>query len=161
MARLSRKLIEKGRRLVFTSGPDSEEIAMVDEIVRHLPHGQFVNLAGQITLQELAALIERCSALCCVDSVPFHIASALKTPVVAIFGPTSEIGWGPWQNPFARVVSANMSCRPCCLDGCGGSKISDCLDSICVERVLSELEIVSEIGASRLRVVDKLIHCSR
>jgi heptosyltransferase-3 len=161
MARLSQKLIEKGRRLIFTSGPNSDEIAMVDEIVRDLPHKEFLNLAGKITLQELTALIEQCAALCCVDSVPFHIASALKAPAVAIFGPTSEIGWGPWRNPSARVVSANMSCRPCCLDGCGGSKISDCLDSISVDRVLSELEIVSEIGASRLRIVDELVHGSR
>ena len=161
VAALSQKLIDQGQRLVFTSGPDSDERAMVDEIVRLLPNESICNLAGKISLQELAALIERCTAMLCVDSVPFHIASAMMAPVVALFGPTSEITWGPWMNPLARVIAAEMSCRPCYLDGCGGSKMCECLNAISVERVISELEILAKIGAPRLGIVDELIHSPR
>jgi heptosyltransferase III len=153
VASLARRLIDRGERLVFTSGPDPEERAMVDEIVRPLPRPAIMNLAGLISLKELAALIERCAALVSVDSVPLHMASALKAPVVALFGPSSEVTWGPWRNPKARVVAHPMSCRPCYLDGCGGGKVSDCLHAISVESVLSELEVVAEVRSPGLRVV--------
>ena len=141
MRELARQLIGRGERLVFTSGPDLEETMMVDEIVRQLPKESICNLAGRISLKELAALIDGSSLTICVDSVPLHIASALKAPVLALFGPTSEITWGPWQNPHARVVAASVSCRPCYLDGCGGSKMSDCLHHISVERVVFEIAL--------------------
>jgi len=68
------------------------------------------------------------------------MASALKRKVVAIFGPTSEVTWGPWRNPDARVVAKNLSCRPCYLDGCGGSKMSECLATLSVESVLKAVD---------------------
>ena len=53
---------------------------------------------------------------------------------VAMFGPSSEIAWGPWRNPY-RVVTSAHPCRPCGLDGCGGSKVSECLTTLAVDRV--------------------------
>ena len=123
--------------MVFTSGPDPLERAMVDEIVGGL---DVVNLSGKISLMELAAVIEMSEMLVCVDSVPFHMASALKKRVVAIFGPTSDVTWGPWRNPEARVVAQNFSCRPCYQDGCGGSKMSDCLATLPVGMVLKAMD---------------------
>ncbi|HSX25956.1 MAG TPA: putative lipopolysaccharide heptosyltransferase III [Chlamydiales bacterium] len=137
MRKLSEELIAKKRRLVFTSGPDGEERAMVEEITKGL---DVVNLAGQISLKELGALIQLSDFLVCVDSVPFHMASALKKGVVAIWGPTSEVTWGPWRNPNARVVAQNYSCRPCYQDGCGGSKMSDCLFTLPVAQVMKAID---------------------
>ena len=59
-----------------------------------------INLAGQTSLRELAALLERSTVLISNDSGPVHLASAVGTPVVALFG-TSDAGshptrWGPW-----------------------------------------------------------------
>lgn len=71
-----------------------------------------------------------------VDSVALHMASALQVAVVALFGPTSEKNWGPWQNPRGIVVAQNKSCRPCRLDGCGGSKMSDCLWTLSPQAIL-------------------------
>jgi heptosyltransferase-3 len=62
-----------------------------------------------------------------VDSAPMHIAAAMGTPALALFGPSSEHVWGPWQVPHRIVASAAHPCRPCHLDGCGGGKVSDCL----------------------------------
>mgnify|MGYP002393159792 CR=1 FL=1 len=47
--------------------------------------------------------------------------------------------WGPW-NVAHRVVSADFSCRPCGLDGCGGSKVSECLTTLPVAQVLAACE---------------------
>lgn len=150
MRSLTKRLLEQGKRVVFSSGPDPVEREMVTKIAEGL---DVCNLAGKLSLKELGALIERAEVLLCVDSVPLHMASALKRPVVAIFGPTSDITWGPWRNPGARVISEGLSCRPCYLDGCGGSKKSDCLARLSVDRVLSELELFAEVGTPGLRVV--------
>jgi heptosyltransferase-3 len=154
MRQLASMLASRGCTLVFTSGPDVEERAMVADICHGLGA---IDLSGQVSLKELAALVAMSDCLICVDSLPFHMASALKKPVVALFGPTSEVTWGPWRNPHARVVAQNFSCRPCYQDGCGGSKRSDCLTTLSVETVLKtfdrlQAEIVSEITAARVGV---------
>lgn len=138
MRALTEELLRSGKRVVFTSGPDALERTMVDEITRGL---DVVNLSGKIGLKELAALIERSELVVCVDSVPFHMANALKKRVVAIFGPTSDVTWGPWRNENAKVVAQNFSCRPCYQDGCGGSKVSDCLASMPVGMVLDAISM--------------------
>ena len=66
-----------------------------------------------------------------------HIAAAMGTPTVAIFGPSGDIEWGPWGVPHRVVASDAHPCRPCGLDGCGGGKISECLTTLPVERVLA------------------------
>jgi heptosyltransferase-3 len=127
----------QGHRVVLTSGPDAEEIEMVQKLSQGLP---VEVLAGKTSLHELGALIFLSQVLLCVDSVPLHMASALKKSVVVLFGPTSEITWGPWRNPHAIVLTQNFSCRPCYQDGCGGSKHSDCLATIPVSKVLDAVE---------------------
>ena len=115
-----------------------------------------IHVGGEISLKEFGALILASELLICVDSVPFHMANALKKSVIALFGPTSEVTWGPWRNPRAQVVAQKLSCRPCYQDGCGGSKVSDCLENLSVDFVLkaclSKTEIFSKIGASRMSV---------
>jgi heptosyltransferase-3 len=140
VAQLLKRLSGGPWKLVLSSGPDEPEIGMVEEIVQLAPGIPLLNLAGKTTLKELGALIALSEALVCVDSVPLHLASALKTPVVALFGPSSDQNWGPWRHPRSRVVAQKLPCRPCYLDGCGGSKMSDCLQTLPVEAVLSALE---------------------
>ncbi len=145
MRELVKELSERGERLIFTSGPDVAETAMVEEIIKGF---SVLNLAGKISLKELAALIQGAKALICVDSAPLHMASALKVPTVALFGPSSEKTWGPWRNDQARVVVESMSCRPCYQDGCGGSKVSDCLHSLPVAKVLAAYDSLEGVPCS-------------
>jgi len=135
------ELCKQGKRIVLTSGPDKEEIEMVEKIARGLNVEVF---SGKTTLKELGALISLSSLLLCVDSVPLHMASALKKRVVVLFGPTSDITWGPWKNEQAKILSQPFSCRPCYQDGCGGSKHSDCLATIAPKRVLDAVN--GELG---------------
>jgi heptosyltransferase-3 len=63
-----------------------------------------------------------------------HLAAAMGTPSVALFGPSGEHEWRPWRVAH-RVVTSNHACRPCGNDGCGGGKISECLTTLGVEEV--------------------------
>lgn len=112
--------------VVLTGGGSEQEQEMLREITQ-LTKAKVVNLGGKTTLKEMGAWLLLSRGLITVDSVALHMASALQVPVVALFGPTSEENWGPWRHPKALVVAEKRECRPCRLDGCGGSKRSDCL----------------------------------
>lgn len=135
---LIRKLLDRKEKVVITAAAD--EMEWVGALLQGISSENLLNLAGKTDLKELGALIQLSKVLLCVDSVSNHIASALKAPVVVFFGPTSEFLWGPWRNPNARIVSKKISCRPCLMDGCAGSKMSDCLFTLDVEEILKALD---------------------
>ncbi len=92
------------------------------------------------TLNRLAALIGRAKLFVGIDSAPMHIAAAMQTPTVALFGPSGEFNWGPWQVAHRVVTSDAHRCRPCGQDGCGGGKVSDCLVRLPVRDVLAAID---------------------
>ena len=65
---------------------------------------------------------------------------------VALFGPSGESEWGPW-NVARRVVTSGHTCRPCGQDGCGGGKLSECLTLLPVEAVHSAARELLGSGA--------------
>lgn len=138
VAELADRLIRMGHPVLFTSAPDPQETAMLVRIQAQMQMPA-ASLAGQLSLKELAALIARARLFIGVDSAPMHMAAAVATPTVALFGPSGEIDWGPWR-VASRVITSNHTCRPCGLDGCGGSKKSECLEVIEVEQVLQAAE---------------------
>lgn len=128
-------LREDGWPVVLTAAPDAREQEMVAGIVA-ASRSPSINLAGQLSLKELAALTAQARLFIGVDSAPMHIASAVGTPLVALFGPSSDSDWGPWCVEHRIITSARHACRPCGLDGCGGGKISECLTTLPVQPVL-------------------------
>ena len=121
--------------IVLTGAPDDVEKAFIYRICNQTKT-PVIDLSGQLTLKELAGFIAQARLFIGVDSAPMHMASAFKTPTVVLFGPTDFLEWGPWKNTHNIVFSEQFSCRPCGKDGCGGSKISDCLTHIPVDKVL-------------------------
>ncbi len=134
MAALIDRLHDAGHTVVLSAAPDAEETAMLEAIQSQLRHPA-TSLAGQLSLKELAALAARARLFVGVDSAPMHIAAAMGTPTVALFGPSGDREWGPWGVPARVVASDAHPCRPCGIDGCGGGKVSDCLASLPVDRV--------------------------
>jgi heptosyltransferase III len=132
-AELVDRLAADGHQVVVTASPDPLEVSFVDEILSKAK-SKPLNLAGQLAIKELGALAGRARAFVGVDSMPMHLAAAMGTPTVALFGPSGEFEWGPW-NVAQRVITSTHSCRPCGLDGCGGGKVSDCLTTIPVDPV--------------------------
>ncbi len=135
-------LSAQGWPLVLTSAPDPKERAMVEEIVarRTVMSAPTVDFSGQLSLKELAALTARARLFVGVDSAPMHIAAAMGTPTVAIFGPSGDREWGPWNVTHRVVASKEHDCRPCGRDGCEGSKISQCLTTLPLEQVRAACE---------------------
>jgi heptosyltransferase III len=97
-----------------------------------------INLAGQLSLKELGALIARARFFFGMDSAPMHLAAAVGTPAVALFGPSGVFNWGPWGAGHL-VIQKEWPCVPCGRDGCEGSKISRCLTEIEPAQVLEAM----------------------
>ena len=130
-AELIDRLAAEGHRVVLTSAPD--EVGFIDEILRRTTSAP-LNLAGKLSIKQLGALTARARLFVGVDSMPMHLAAAMGTPALALFGPSGEHEWGPWGGGH-RVVSSMHSCRPCGQDGCGGGKLSECLTLLPVDAV--------------------------
>jgi heptosyltransferase-3 len=139
MAAFIDRLHAEGWRVVLTAAHDPVESQMIEDILSRVARPVAANFCGQLSLKELAALTARARLFVGVDSAPMHIAAAVGTPALALFGPSGEALWAPWGVPRIAshrvVASEGYSCRPCGLDGCGGGKVSDCLVTLEVERV--------------------------
>lgn len=103
------KLLKTPNLYVICFG-DEASAPLVHSICEGLP-SRVNNLAGVTSLRELIALIEQCTVFLTNDSGPMHIAAALKTPLVALFGSTSEIATGPYEH--GDVIHKHVSCSPC------------------------------------------------
>jgi lipopolysaccharide heptosyltransferase II len=105
------------------------------------------NVAGQTSLGDLAALIQRAAICITNDSGPMHLAVALQRPVVSVFGPTDALWIGPYGRPHA-VVRADLPCSPCYL-----RRLRDCPhDHACMRDVTATMVIErvnAILGANR------------
>ena len=93
------------------------------------------NLAGQTDLFELAEWYRRCAVVVSNDSGPMHLAAAVGTPVVAIFGPTDPVLTGPYGDRLT-VVRVALPCAPCFKDRCTNPVVMECMDRVSVAEVL-------------------------
>ncbi len=104
------------------------ERAVCEDVARLAPGA--VDIAGETTLAELAALIRRSAISVTNDSGPMHLAVALERPVVGIFGPTDPVWIGPYGHPD-NALRAGVPCSPCLL-----RQLSRChYGHVCMERV--------------------------
>ncbi len=149
-AALLDRIVADDHVIVLTGAPDERERALVAAILAALEpatRARTVDLSAQLTLPELAALTAQARVFVGVDSAPMHIAAAMGTPTVALFGPSGEMQWGPWGVAARVIASGSHSCRPCGLDGCGGGKVSDCLTTLPVDQVYAGLRsLLAETG---------------
>ncbi len=138
--------------IVVTGAPDARERELVAAILASVSaqtRASVVDLTGTLTLQELAALTARARAFVGVDTAPMHIAAAMGTPTLALFGPSGEREWGPWMVESRVVVSNAHPCRPCGIDGCGGGKVSECLTTLAVDDVHAQFAALLAQTAAR------------
>ena len=120
-----------GAGIVLLGGPGEEGIAR--EIQSRMKR-QAINLAGRLTLDDLVYQISRFDLLVTNDSGPMHIATAVKTPVVAIFGPEDTELFGPYTSSDRyRIVQKDVECRPCGKRHCSWPI---CLETITPEEVI-------------------------
>jgi heptosyltransferase-3 len=145
VAAMCDELTAKGWPVVLTSAPEANETALIAAVCEARKRGAAlaaptIDLSGQLSLKELAALTAQARLFVGVDSAPMHIAAAMGSPVVAIFGPSGDIEWGPWGDGHRIVASGIHPCRPCGMAGCNDSKLSACLTTLPVAQVLAACE---------------------
>ncbi len=117
-----------------------EERPLAERIAGAAAHKP-VNLAGRLNLRELAGLLARAAVLVCNDSSPMHIAAAMATPTVAIFGPSKSVETAPYGTRN-RVVEKDYPCRFSCDESScrNTARPHGCLRDISVEDVLYAAE---------------------
>ena len=122
---------ELGIGIVLTGG----ESAPLERICRKM-RTKAVNLGGRTTLRELACIYREAALLVTTDSGPMHLAAAVGTPIVALFGPTDPARTGPY-GPGQRIIRKGLSCSPCFRKRCETPR---CMTDISVEEVFTAVK---------------------
>jgi heptosyltransferase-2 len=127
--------------VVVIGGPDD---AILAEQVASAAPGRAHSAAGELSLRATGALLERARVLVTNDSAPLHLAGAVGTPVVAIFGPTvPSFGFGPRGSGDRIVQRDGLACRPCSRHGPQVCPLGHhgCMKEIAVEQVTEALTV--------------------
>jgi lipopolysaccharide heptosyltransferase II len=137
-ARIACELTTRGLPVVAITAP--AESRLVDELRRNSPAPVigFTNLS----LPEVTALLARARLFVGCDSGIAHIAAAVGTPSVVIFGSSNVAHWRPWPQAPAEVVVEEMDCQPCHGYFCEKFAQPECIQRVPVERVVAAIERV-------------------
>ena len=124
-----------GARVVISGA--KKDIALAGEIKKLMDNIPVIS-CGKTTLKELGALLEHADLVVANDTGPMHLAVAMKTKVIALFGPTSPRLTGPYGRGNYRVIWKNEECEVPCYDvTCTGNR---CMAAIKVEDVFKEAQ---------------------
>ncbi len=133
----------RGARLVLLGAEVDREANRL--VAAALGPGLALDLTGQTTLGETAAVLRECALLVSNDSGLAYLAAAAGTPVVAVFGPSNDRAWGPYPPSRHRVVRASLPCSPCFYRGKQlgtpqGCATRDCLRLVTPDMVVAAAE---------------------
>lgn len=147
-----------GLRVVFTGGRDPEERAELLAVKAKVP-GLATDVSGRVSLAGVAALLQRARVFVGPDTAVTHMAAASGIPVVALFGPSNPVKWGPWPagctdpvSPWrlrgsqrvgnVTLVQGAGECVPCRLEGCDRhvASTSRCLQELPADVVIAAVE---------------------
>ncbi len=140
---LARALARRGIPALLTGSPPEEKACR--EVAR-AGGGSTRTLAGSLHVLELAGILSMARAVVVADTGPGHLAAAVGTPVVSLFGPTDPSASGPAAPPErVRILRAGLPCSPC-KDRPG----VDCKDNKCMQAITAEmvLQALAELGAA-------------
>lgn len=136
-AEVGHAMSEGGSTLVLTGS--AADRGMVEQVRRALGGRRVIDAAGILNLPATAALLSRLDVLITGDTGPMHLAAAVGTPVVALFGPSDPRRYGPLAAK-QRIVRVQIHCSPCGQvrlppERCRGH-VPDCMDGITVAAVV-------------------------
>ena len=138
-AQVGDRLISELKAKVVILGDESER--KIAEVILHAMRNKPIDLTGKTSLEILPALIKNCNLLITNDGGPMHMAAALGVKTVSIFGPVSEVVYGPFPSGRNHVVLKwDIACRPCYknfrLPVC--DKDRECLKSVSADEVFAQ-----------------------
>ncbi len=149
----------KGMEIVLTGGTAADELDYILRLHQSSAQESF-NLAGKISLGSVAFLLSKATVYIGLDTAVTHMAAALGTPTIALYGPTNPVKWGPMpadcslsgKSPFKGkgaqfvknvfLLQGQGECVPCREEGCDRNirSSSKCLQEISVDEVVRAVE---------------------
>jgi len=122
--------------VVFGAGSEKALVAEMASCMKRKP----ITLAGALSLREMAGMLARADLFICNDSAPMHLAAAMKTPTVAIFGPSKSVETRPYGEGH-RVVEKEFPCRSACDENsCHYERYNACMEDLSVDDVFHAAE---------------------
>jgi 3-deoxy-D-manno-octulosonic-acid transferase/heptosyltransferase-1 len=140
-ARLADQIKEELKLDVIFTGSNRTDAA--DILSRMTKEG--INLGGKTSLPILAEIYKSARAVITTDSGPMHLAAAVGTPVIALFGPTDPARTGPYGKGHT-VIRTNLPCSPCLLKKCS---TKECMEKITPEQVYATVERICQAKTKR------------
>jgi len=128
-------------KAVIVGGP--EDVPLAGEILA-LSRTKPLSLAGKTTLLQLGAVLERCQALVSGDTGPLHMATAVRTRTIALFGAADPARTGPIGSGHRVIQPAGVACVPCRSRRCSNKRYLECMENITVREV-------ADVAAGMLR----------
>lgn len=154
---LAAALLAQGRQVILTGSGGARDQECVAALRDLAPPPRLLDVSGRLDFNQLAALFGQAALYIGPDTSVTHLAAATGLPVIAIFGPTNPMRWGPWPvRPQTRalferstllqatgnvsLLQGGLPCVPCGRAGCEDhlQSRSDCLVAITPERVLEQ-----------------------
>jgi 3-deoxy-D-manno-octulosonic-acid transferase/heptosyltransferase-1 len=135
-ARLADLISDKLKMKAVFTGSEREPLGKIILLMRT----EGINLGGKTTLPELACLYKEARMVISTDSGPMHLAAAVGTPVIALFGPTDPARTGPYGSGHA-LIRTELTCSPCFLKKCPTKK---CMEDISPDQVFAAVEKINK-----------------
>ncbi len=129
-----RLIAEAGATVVFTGATEDRKV--IDDIRSQMSQ-HALDVSGKTDLMTLAALYEAADGVISTDTGPMHLAAAVETPVVALFGPTAPWRTGPYGKQH-RVIRLGTACSPCFR--------RSCVDPVCMRDIDVESVFKAMVG---------------
>jgi lipopolysaccharide heptosyltransferase II len=134
IAKVCEELSKKDMRIVITG--TGRDLAQANALLNSVKLAKPINACGKTTINQLACLIKNCSVYISSDSAPLHIAVAVGTPFLALFGPTDPVRHLPPAKNYL-LIKKDLSCSPCYNPKCKNRK---CMKQITPEEVLGAVD---------------------
>lgn len=139
-AAIAEQLAARGLQIVLTGAPTAEQVAQVASV--QAATTQKLTALTSLTIGELVAAIADATLFVGNDSGPAHIAAAVQTPLVVLFGPASAVRWRPWAAGGAELVQNPFACNPCAMYTCTAFAEPECIRSISTAQVMRAIDAV-------------------
>jgi heptosyltransferase-1 len=137
---------EMNTKVVFTGGGNEDVV----ERIQYMMNFYSANLVGKTSLRDLAYLYGLASMVVTTDSGPMHIAAAVGTPTVALFGPTDPLRTGPYGEGH-RVIRKGLHCSPCFKKECNTVR---CMKEITVDEVFDAVRMKQAQEIMHINIVE-------
>jgi heptosyltransferase-3 len=152
-------LNEQNIQVILTGSSDQDEMRYIQQLLINLPT-KTPNFAGRLNFSQMAYLLKKACVYVGPDTVATHLAAAMGTPTIALFGPSNPVKWGPWpmnynetDSPWGMIGASQQvanvlllqglgDCVPCHQEGCDRhtNSRSKCLDNLPASRVIEAMK---------------------